>query len=188
MKSLLFLVSLSFFCGQAHATRFVMPVTHSANSVQATLKNLMIHTLKNTLVCGNETEEEKYGVKLYGDASEVTLVDAYSKVVCREFPDGMLAVQAFSCEVYINDENYESVKSLVLPLTASGYSVQWRLKNILLAALRSDKFGPEHYGAKLSGNPGRITLADDRSSVVCSEQNAGELAVQKFATCQFRTK
>jgi len=70
--------------------------------------------------------------------------------------------------------------TLRLPATTDSASVQAKLKNLLFQKLEAEGPQTEEYAAKLTGSYRQVTLEDKASKIVCSEGQAGMLAVQQF--------
>ena len=159
-----------------------LPVTMDSGSVQAKLKGLLFEKLEKE---GPLTE--KHSARLTGSYSRVTLEDDRSKIVCREFSAGMLAVQQFECEVSTRLAPAGEVPKLNFPQTMDAGSVQAFLKNVLFEKLEADGPVTSEWEANLTGSYSRVTLEDKQSKVVCREHPAGRLAVQTFG-CNFDVK
>jgi len=172
MKRALFL--LTVLGGNLFASTFVMPATMDAGSVQANLKKQLFARLQvEGPVVG------PYKANLTGNYGAVTLEDAESQIVCREFPADTLAVQMFECRVTIKDGNPQQYASLRLPLTTDSASTQSELKEILFNELEAH--GPT---PTLFGSYAKIVLQDRSTKVTCTENSQGMLAVQQFS-CEF---
>lgn len=155
-----------------------LPTTPDTDSVQATLKQLLLEKLQSG---GIQLLDKNL---LRGDASQVTLEDDDARLTCTEGPMGQLAMQAVACEIIRKDAVCsKEEKRLKLP-TTSNVSVQSVLKELLYTALEARKTDGGALGATLSGNYETVTLQDTQARVICQEASSGMLAVQTFG-CEF---